>query len=449
VAVAKFLFTVWQFAGHIHPSLAVANALRARGHEVAFYTGGQACRAVQQEGFRCFPFRRVDEARVEQIVSSPTGLLSHPRNPFRTKAMWRAWVLDTVPAQLADLEVVLASWLPDVIVCDPSMWGPFLILHEARRISVAIFSLVAICLLSGREGPIPGFPLPRPRTWYQRWRAQALRVITDLFLADIRRAANALRRSYRLPPLRSSVTDYAGQMPLYLVPSSSEFDYRRTDLPPSVHYVGPCWWHKSDDLPAPEWLTKLPNDQPLVYVTEGTVNLQPRILKAAAQGLAYLPIQVVMTTGRHRDPATLDLGPRPLAPNIHVERWVPLADLLPRMSVLVTTGGPSTLMAALSRGVPVVIVPSDWDHPETGWRLVETGAGVRLTPKACTPQRLREAVELVLHEPSFHQNAQRLAASLARCGGPARAAELLERLTVRPEVSSAQEQFERVRAEVS
>jgi len=94
-------------------------------------------------------------------------------------------------------------------------------------------------------------------------------------------------------------------------------------------------------------------------------------------------------------------------------------------------------------------VPSDWDHPETGWRLAEAGAGVRLASKACTPQRLREAVELVLREPSFRQNAQRLAASLARCGGPARAAELLEGLNVWPEVSSAQEQSERVRAEVS
>ncbi len=446
--MAKFLFTVWPFAGHIHPSLAVANALRARGHEVAFYTGAQACRTVQQEGFRGFPFQRVDEARVEQIVLSPTGLLSHPRNPFHTKAMWREWVLDTAPAQLADLEAVLTSWPPDVIVCDPSMWGPFLVLHEAWRIPVAIFSLVAICLLSGREGPIPGFPLPRPRTWYQRWRARVLRAVADLFLADVRRAASALRRSYGLPPLRSSVTDYAGQMPLYLVPSSPEFDYQRTDLPSSVHYVGPCWWHKPDGLPSPEWLAELPDDQPLVYVTEGTIHLQPRILRAAAQGLAHLPVQVVMTTGRHRDPETLDLGPRPLAPNIRVERWVPLADLLPRMSVLVTTGGPSTLMAALSRGVPIVIVPSDWDHPETGWRLAEAGAGVRLAPKACTPKRLQEAVELVLREPSFRQNAQRLAASLARCGGPARAAELLEGLAVRPEASAPLERIESVQKKV-
>jgi MGT family glycosyltransferase len=245
-----------------------------------------------------------------------------------------------------------------------------------------------------------------------------------------------LRQAHGLSPLRTSVTDFAGQMPLYLVPSSPEFDYQRDDLPSSVHYVGPCLWNKSRHEPSPEWLAQLSPDQPLVYVSEGTIHLEPRVLRAAAQGLANLPLQVIMTTGRHRDPAKLDLGPRPLAPNIRVERWVPLDDLLRRLDAVVTVGGPGTLLAALQAGIPVVIVPFNWDHPETGWRVAETGAGIRLAPKECTPDRMRDAVERVLYEPSFRQNAQRLAASFARCGGPARAAELLEGLSVRRQTTA-------------
>lgn len=424
----KFLLTVWPFAGHIHPNLAIAHALRERGHEVAFYTGKQACPTVEREGFRCFPFQQVDEARVAHLVLSPEGIVSRPRNPLRFKAMWREWVLDTIPAQLADLEAVLATWPPDAIVCDPSLWGPFLILGEARSIPVAIFSLVAACLLSGRDGPVLGVPLPRPRNAFEHGRAHLLRAMMGLFLADVRRAASALRQAYRLPPLRTSVTDFAGRMPLYLVPSSPEFDYQREDLPPSVHYVGPCIWNALEAQAPPGWLTDLPKDQPVVYVTEGTIHLQPRVLKAAAQGLAHLPVQVIMTTGRHRDPETLDLGPRPLAPNIRVEPWIPLADLLPRINAVVTTGGPNTVLAALSSELPLVIVPSDWDHPETAWRVTEAGAGIRLAPEACTPEQMRQAVRLVLKEPAFRQHARRLAASFRRCGGAARAAELIEGL---------------------
>ena len=47
------------------------------------------------------------------------------------------------------------------------------------------------------------------------------------------------------------------------------------------------------------------------------------------------------------------------------------------------------------------------------------------------PQRLREAVERVLNDPSYRQNAQRVATCLRRYGGPTHAAELLERIVPR------------------
>ena len=430
--MATFLCTVWPFAGHIHPNLAIAQALRAKGHEVAFYTGAKARATVEGEGFRCFPFQEVDEALIERLVLSPEGILSHPRSPARRKAMWREWTLDTVRAQVADLEAVIAEWRPDVLICDPTMWAPFLILHEKLPIPVAIFALTPSCQLPGPEGPILGMTLPYPRNRYERLRAQFLRGVTSLFVADVRKAANALRQSYGLAPLRNSVTTYSGQMPLYLVPGSPEFDYQRSDLPPSVHYVGACLWSKPSDQPPPAWLDAMPRDRPVVYVTEGTIHLQPRVLKAAAEGLANLPVQVIMTTGKHRDPDTLDLGPRPLAPNIRVEQWVPIEDLLPRVDAVVTTGGSNTVQATLMQGLPLVVVPKDWDHPESGWRLEYAGAGLHLAPEKCTAERLRADVERVLYEPSFRENARRLGTSFERCGGPARAAELLLGLSARP-----------------
>jgi MGT family glycosyltransferase len=254
-----------------------------------------------------------------------------------------------------------------------------------------------------------------------------LRRASEAFLRPVRRAASAAREAYGLLPLECSVTDHAGRMPLYLVPGSRGFDYDRADLPPSVEYVGPCLWDGGRADSPPAWLRDLPADQPLVYVSEGTVNLEPRVLRAAAQGLAGLPIQVVITTGRHRDPASLGLGAA-AAPNVRVERWVPLAPLLPRLAAIVTVGGPSTLLAGLDAGVPAVIVPSDWDHPETAWRLVASGAGIRLAPRACTPRRMRRAVTRVLEDPRFRRQARRLSAEFRAAGGTERAAALIGRL---------------------
>jgi MGT family glycosyltransferase len=231
-------------------------------------------------------------------------------------------------------------------------------------------------------------------------------------------------------------------MPLYLVPSTPEYDYQRRDLPPSVRYVGPCLWDKPSNSLSPDWIAKLPPDRPLVYVTEATIGTtEPFLLKAAARAFRNLPFEVVMTTGKQRDPATLDLGNS--APNIRVEPYVPQSDLLPRMTVMVTLGGSGGVLAALKAGVPLVIVPTEWDRPENAQRVVEAGAGLRIAPDRCTPERLRAAVERVLNEPSFRDNARRLAGLFAQYGGPARAAQLLE------ELSSTSEKGSELRKRVS
>jgi MGT family glycosyltransferase len=240
-----------------------------------------------------------------------------------------------------------------------------------------------------------------------------------------------MRRRYGLPALPCSVTEFAGQMPLYLVPSTPEYDYERRDLPQSVRYVGPCLWDKPSHASPPEWLAELPAGRPLVYVTEATIGTtEPFLLKAAIGALKNLPVEVVMTTGKQRSPAELGFGVLPQ--NVRVEAYVPQSDLLPRTAVMVTLGGSGGVLAALAAGVPLVIVPTEWDRPENAQRVVEAGAGLRISPRDCTPERLRAAVERVLKEPAFRANAQRLSGVFARYGGPARAAELLEDLSCAP-----------------
>jgi MGT family glycosyltransferase len=429
--MATFLISVWPFPGHINPAMAVAHGLRARGHEVAFYTGDAARPTVEAEGFRCFPFRKLDEERINSLLQVGTShfvsvweLLLHLR---QIKASLQEWLLGTVPYQLEDLDQAQAEFRPDVIVTETALWGPFLVLQETGRVPVAILSTLAACLLPGPDVPAWGRGRPRPRNWHMRLRTRLERGLVDWLSADFRAAVNKLRGQHGLPPLRISVTEFAGRMPLYLVPSTPEFDYERRDLPSSVHYVGPLLWDKPRNEPPPAWLNQMPLDQPVVHVTEGTIHVQePFLLRAAAQGLGDRRVQVVMTTGRHRDPNELNLGP--LAANIRVERYVAHSDLLPRSAAVVTMGGAGTLLAALRAGVPLVVVPTEWDKPENAQRVVEAGAGLRLEPKHCTPERLRAAVDRVLNEPSFRANARRLGDAFARYGGPVRAAELLEGL---------------------
>jgi MGT family glycosyltransferase len=430
--MARFLFTVWPYPGHIHPNIAIARALVNRGHEPAFYTGGSVRAFLESEGFRCFPFRHVDDARVEQIVLGLDALSLQWSRARHRMELLEEWLLGTVEAQLQDLAAVVRAWPPDVMVCDPAMWGPLLVLQETARIPLAIMSYLATCMLPGPDGPILGLPLRPARGPLARLGRRVLRSLENLVAADVRRHAEELRARHGLAPIRASVTAFAGQMPLYIVPSTPSFDRQRGDLPQSVHYVGPCQWDKPGAAPPVPWLRELPRDRPLVYVTEGTMHAKPPLLLAAAlEGLASLPLQVIATTGNHRDPETLGLDVIP--PNARVERWVPHSELLPLADAVVTTGGTGTVLATLSAGVPLVVVPTAWDQPENAWRVAEAGAGIRLAPRRCTPARIRVAVERVLSDPSFRQNARRLGTDLGGAGGAEKAAELLEDLALQRE----------------
>ncbi|WP_165252324.1 glycosyltransferase [Paludisphaera soli] len=429
--MARYLFTVWPFVGHINPFMSVALALKARGHEVAFYTSESTRAVVEPQGVVLFPFRHLHEepiwAAVQAAETRATLGWHSPRLLLRA---FRDWLAGTLPEQVADIREIVDEWRPDVIVTETGMWGPIVVLGETAPVPVAILTTLMGCLIPGPEAPPGGPGLPSPRNFRTRLLAKAVTKLGDVLAIGVRREVNRVRAANGLPPMESSVNAHMAKLPLYLIPSVREIDYDRHDLPPSVHYVGPCIWNKVQDAPAPAWLDRLPTDRPWVHVTEGTAHFQePVVLKAAARGLADLPMQVVLTTGSQRDPDELGLGP--IAPNIRVERWVSHSDLLPRCSVLVTTGGAGTVLTALQLGVPLIIVPTHWDKPDNARRVVEAGAGLRLTPRRCTPEGLRAAVERVLTEPSFRAQARRIAGIMAEHPGPDGAAALLESLAER------------------
>jgi len=82
------------------------------------------------------------------------------------------------------------------------------------------------------------------------------------------------------------------------MPATPEFDYDRHDLPPSVKYVGPYLWNKPANIVSPDWLQTLGHARPWVHATEGTIHVgEPLVLRATAQGLAGLEMEVIMTSG--------------------------------------------------------------------------------------------------------------------------------------------------------
>lgn len=423
----RFLITLWPFTGHLLPQMSIAMALRARGHEVAFYSGEAVRSIIEGEGFAFFGFERLDQERAFAAMRAVDhGDRSRRPGGVRRARILRDWLVETIPDQVADLRAVLAQWRPDAIATDLSLWAPIVVLWEAERVPVALSSTFMGPLIPGPDAPPFGLGLRPPRTPWARLASTAVTRLTEAAGGPMRRRVDELRRDNGLPPLGESVNRHTARLPLYLVGNIRELDYGRRDLPSSVHYVGNCIWYPGQASTA-EWLKAIPTERPWVHVTESTLAYgDPFLLRTAIEALADEPVELIVTTGRHRDQGAL--GSRAQASNVHVAAWLSHGELLPHCGAVVTVGGKATILAAMEAGVPMVLVPTTWDKPDNARRVTEAGAAIRISPRRCTPSALRTGVSQVLEDPRYRVAAQRVAARLGASPGPAGAAALLEGL---------------------
>jgi MGT family glycosyltransferase len=405
--LTRVLFACWPFEGHVFPQMSMAIALRERGADVAFYTDASMRDVIEGEGFELLPFDRAASAW-RRVHGRDRGTGSW-REGLKLLREAREWIVESIPDQVADLQGAVARWRPDAIGAEASMWGPLLVLSELGLAPVGLVSP-----LISAQIPKAG----RPR-------------VKELAAVRLRRRIDALRATYDLGPMGCSVNAYFGRLPLYLVLSVPELDGDRDDLPPSVHYVGACQWHPPEPPGTVEWLDAIPTTRPWVHVTEGTSRFQDHfLLRAAGKGLAGAPFEALLVTGRGLDASVAGL--QAPARNVHVAEWLSHDVLLSQCDAIVTTGGMGTVVAALRAGVPLVVVPTGWDKPANAQRVVDAGVGVRLSPRRCTPERLRAAVEEVLGDPGYRRKARRAADLLAAASGPSGAAALIERLSCMP-----------------
>jgi len=176
----------------------------------------------------------------------------------------------------------------------------------------------------------------------------------------------------------------------------------------------------------PDWVSRV--QRPLVYVSLGTVPFfnQPDKFRLLLAELADEDIEIAVTVGELTDPAAL--GEQP--PNVHVERWLPLAPLLPKCSAVVCHAGSGTTLAALVCGLPLVLVPQGADQFTNAAACEAAGVAMVLRPQQLSSAAVREAVRSVLTDVSPQtEAARRAAAQIAAMPDAEQVAKELQELT--------------------
>jgi MGT family glycosyltransferase len=404
--------------GHLYPIVPIVAELSERGHRVSVCTLSDEVghlAALDVEGFAIDPV--VERNQLEDW---------RERSPRRAVLSVLQTFAKRAECEAPDLLRAIDSCDPDVLLIDINCWGAASVAEASGR-PWAMYSPYLLALPSKDTPPFgPGLrpmggPCGTARDAIVRRCAQS--VLDRTALPPV----NELRSRYGLSEV-DRYTDLLARPQLLLGLTAEGFEYPRSDWPTNVRLVGPMNWNplesRSSDLAA--WLRQI--HDPLVLVTCSTERQRDkRLLHVALQALPSAGISVIGTSAAH-DPERFLVPPRS-----RVVRFSSHEEILERAACVVCHGGMGITQKALAAEVPVVVVPHGRDQAETARRVEFARAGVRLSLRRLTPDRLSEAVRAAIE---CREGAQRVSRAYAAAGGAKAAAEAIEALTRMPAAES-------------
>jgi MGT family glycosyltransferase len=391
----RFLVAAFGDAGHAFPAIALARALRRRGHEVVVETWAHWREAVEAEGLRF--------TAAEEYKTFP------PPAPGSDE---QASAADAARA----LSPLLDDFRPDVVVSDILTVAPAL---AAERAGVPRATLIPHVYPVYEPGmPFFAFGAQPPRTFVGRavWRA-LLPVLTS-GLRRGRRELNQVRAAVGLQPTEKLHGGISAE--LALVATYPQLEYPRR-WPSHVRVTGPM------EFELPYRGIELPKgDEPLVLVAPSTAqDPEQRLVHASLEALEGEPVRVVVTTNRPGSERALPEAPA----NATVVDWLSYSQAMPQAALVVCHGGHGTVARALGAGAPVLCCPHVGDMAENAARAAWSGTGLMLPWRLLGTRSLRVASRRILGDPAFMKRAGEIASWARAHDGAERGAELVERLT--------------------
>jgi len=367
--------------------IALGRELAARGHDVTLQTWTRWQEHVERAGMRFAP--------APEYHVFPTR--ERPLTPYQ--AVERA-TRETVG--------LVGEVAPDAVVADILTLAPAL---AGELEGVAVATLVPHVDPRPAPGCAPyscGARAPRTRAGRMLWHGA-----DPLLAAGLRRGRRELNETRARLGLPALERVHGGiSEALCLVGTFPQLEYPREPRP-GTHTVGPLLWE-----PPSRDVTLPPGDEPLVLVAPSTSqDGEHRLLRAALEGLAQLPVRVLATWNRRPPDSPIDVPS-----NARLVEWVSYARTMPACDIVVCHGGHGTVARALASGCAVVTVPAGGDMNENAARVEWARVGVRLPRRLCGPRGLALAVGRALARPTVRERARELQAWAASNDGAVHAA---------------------------
>ncbi len=407
--MARYLLCATPAGGHVYPVLQVASGLKERGHDVTVLTGSRFRSAVEGAGIT-FQSLTGDADINDREPDSFLPDRDRYRGLRLAQYQLRRMFIDPVPTQAQDVADAVQKIDADAVIVDSMFLGALPMLRRPERVPVVALGVSPLSMPGPDVPPYNSGLVPVPGL-FGRIRNRALNSVTAFAFRGLDRATDHAVRSVAGQGLDGGLFGIARHYDRYLHLGPAEFEYPRSDLPPSFRFVGPLGLDPApDSVDLPDWWPELKSRR-VVHVTQGTAANADlsTLIRPTIDALADTDLLVVVTTGG--EPVER-LGVLPS--NVRAAEFIPHTALFAHVDVFVTNGGYGGVTNALGHGIPVVIAPGGEDKREVAAHIRYFDVGIDLRHEHPAVDEIRAAVRRVLDEPRYRKAAEAIARACIR-----------------------------------
>lgn len=380
---------------HTSRPFEITKVLRKMGYDIVFAGDGEYMKLPGKEGFPVIPIKTINPERV--LKCSRNG-----------RANWYNYGLikECVEEELKLFE----KERPDLVLTDFRL--PLSTSTELAQIPLAVTlnaswtNYYSVRVNAPEHLSVTKIMGKKPATLL-------IPLIKNLILNFDARPFNKFRKENGLPARKNIWDIWRGNLNLLVdIP-----EYGPTgDLPDNFYYIGPIIWEP--DIKIPPWLDEIDPAKPTIYFTMGSTGYA-QFFEQAIEIFGDTEYQCIMTT------AGMSI-PENVPDNFYVTDYAPGSKIMEKSDLVVCQGGNGTIYQAMSKGVPIIGIPTMHDQEWNLDRVEDLGIGIHLSDLKFKPEHLVEAVKKVLSDKTYTENSGVYKEILKQYKGPYNGAKYID-----------------------
>jgi UDP:flavonoid glycosyltransferase YjiC (YdhE family) len=405
--------------GDIHPYMAIAMELRARGHRPVIATSELYREKMEGAGLEFAPMRphmpppqEQDQAMMDNVMNPKSG------SGFLLNEMLFPFVREGYEDLLSAVEEA------DLLLTHPICFaGPL------------VAQVTSILWVSSVLAPVSFFSAydpPRPPFWQWMRHVQLLGPrFVKAFFSQIKKLYknehyDQLRRELGLPDRGNPVFEGQHSPTRILALFSELFAQPQPDWPPQARITGFAFYDgRNEQQMSPELARFLDEGPPPIVFTLGTsaVWVARDFYRESIAAAKLLGRRAVLLIGDDRNKPEESLPAEIIAVD-----YAPFEALLARACAMVHHGGVGTTSQALRAGIPTLIVPFAFDQPDNAAHAARLGGSRTLPRQKYRAARVANELDMLLIKRDYATKANEVSKLLRQENGAGVASDLIEKV---------------------